>query len=286
MPVKGNILYCPNCNHPHPQINLVTCLKCGHDLGAPNVNMVSTEEEINALQKRYEDALNEAGLNGTGKIINEFELYFNTHAKAIKNLPFAVLHAAAVYDTDYQSYYRSVELGQRSIAKPTDDQKRSVLDSFLYGSYGKDMNYATLTLNNKGLYSYGDCAIIFNEDSIKFRSSVLEENSYKFVETHKINFELLNIPPGYRSTWQNKLKLTIAKLYKRFKTNTIEADFASIVLHCNGDRDLDQFLEVHIYKELTNLAVRAVFIPVPGNKNPDLYVKSIESKLPGKVTRI
>jgi len=286
MPVKGNILFCPNCNQPQSQINLINCVNCGNDLGAPNVNMVNTEEEINALEQRYNDANNYVATNGTKDIVRKFELFFNDNVKAVKNLTLNILHAWLVHTGAYQTYHRSVDRGQRLIAKPHDDQKRAVIDAYLYGTYGRDINFAALTLNDKGLFSYGDCTIIFNDDSIKFRASVLEENSYKFVETHKINLEQLNIPPGFRSTWQNKLKLTVSKLHQSFKLDINEIDFCEMVLFSEEDRNKDEFIEVHIYKELTNFALKTVIIPIPKNKIDTLFVKAIESIIPGKVNKI
>src|SRR5258705_5717643 len=177
MSVKGNILYCPSCSQPQTQVNLTNCLNCGHDLGAPNVNMVSTEDELNALQKRYDAAKTNALANGTEDILSKFEGFFNVNVKAVKNLTLDILHSWIVTSGVYHTYHRSVDSGQRLIAKPDDDQKRTVIDSFLYGTHGREMNFAALTLNDNGLFSYGDCTVIFNEDSIKHRSSVLEENS-------------------------------------------------------------------------------------------------------------
>ena len=64
------------------------------------------------------------------------------------------------------------------------------------------------------------------------------------------------------------------------------ADFAKIVLECDGNRDTDKFLEVHIYKELSNLAVKTVLISMIGNKTHESDVKAIEYRMPDKVKRI
>ena len=280
---KRQILYCPVCDHPQSQINFTNCEKCGHDLGAPNVNIVSTENELKALKKRYDDAKNYTIKNGTEDTLNKFENYFDSNAKAIINISFQTLYAWIVNTGAYQSYHRSVEVGLRNIADLDNDRKRSTIDSFFYGTHGRDITYAALTLNNEGLESYGNCRIILNDDSIKSRASTLEENSFDFVKTHKVNLELLNIPAGYRSTWFDKLKLAVSKLHTKLSSGNNEGDFDRIILSSNGDRKNDQFIEVHIYKKLTTFAVESIFIPTPKNNKDKLLVKAIEGKCPGKI---
>jgi hypothetical protein len=285
MPVIGNILHCPVCDKPQSQINLTDCEFCGNDLGAPNVNIVSTEDEFNALHKRYNDSKEYCSINGTQDVLNLFEKSFNSNAKAIINVNLKTLDAWIVKSAAYQSYHRAVEEGKRTIANLDDDRKRTIIDSFLYGTYGRDICYATLTLNDVGLESYGNCRVILNDNSIKSRSSTLEENSYNFVATHKINLETPEIPLGYRSTWHEKLKLAVAKLHKKLSTANVEKDFIPMVLTNSGDRKNDDFIEVHIYKNLTTFAISSIFIPVPKKSTDILIVKAIEAKCPGIVTR-
>jgi len=286
MPIKGNILYCPDCNHLQSQINLTNCEYCGYDLGAPNVNIVMTEIELNALQRRYDDARNYTIKHGTEDALNRFEDYFNTNVKVIKNMSLQTLYKWIVLTGAYKSYQRAVEEGLRDVANLFNDRKRTTIDSLFYGTYGRDINFAALTLNDKGIESYGNCRVIFNEDSIKSRSSTLEENSFNFVKTHKINFETLNIPAGYRSTWHDKFKLAGAKLHSKLALGNQEEDFNEMVLSSKEDKDTDEFIEVHIYKKLTNLAVKSIFVPAPKNNSKDkIFVKAIEEKCPGKVNR-
>jgi hypothetical protein len=286
MPVKGNILECPNpiCKKVQPQINLTECIFCGSDLGAPNVNIVSAEFELVALKKRYKDAIEYSNVKKTNEFINKFESFFENNVEVIINLHLPVL-AALIKDKTYKNYHRAVQDGERLIASLHDDQKRNVIDSILYGSYGRDMVYAALTLNNKGLISYGRCSIIIDEDAIKFRTSILEENSYDFVKTHKLNLENLNIPLGYRSKWDNKTQLVVSKLHKSITTED-EKDFCNLVLSSDGGKHTDKFIEVHIYKEVSILTFKQIYVPYPKNKMDEFMVKTLEEKCPGKVVRV
>jgi len=286
MPVKGNTLYCQVCNHPQSQINLNNCENCGHDLGAPNVNIVSTEDELAALQNRYDEARNFCIKNGTEDTLNKFEDFFNKNVKAVKNLSFETITTWLGNSGDHKSYHRAVEEGIRPIANLFNDRKRTVIDSILYGSHGKEINFAALTLDNKGLESYGNCRVILNENSIKSRSSTLEENSFIFFRTHKTNLETLEIPRGFRSVWNDKTKLAIAKIHKKLTPGSIEKDYSEAVLLSTGNPDNDDFIEVHIYREITNLAVKEIFVPVPRMLEDKICLEIIEEINPGKVIRI
>ena len=48
----------------------------------------------------------------------------------------------------YKSYHRSLEEGLRTIADELNDRRRTMIDSYFFGSYGKDIIFAALTLNN------------------------------------------------------------------------------------------------------------------------------------------
>ena len=286
MSVKGNILFCPDCNYPQPQINFTVCENCGHDLGPPNVNIVSTEDELKALQKRYDDGKNYSVSNGTKDALDNFENYFKANVRGIINMSLDTLFHWIVTTGKYKPYQRAWKEGLRNIADLFNDQKRTSIDGLFYGGYGEEIIYGALTLNNKGLESYGNCRVILNEDSIKSRSSTLEENSFIFVKTHNIKFYTINIPAGYRSTWHNKLKLAVAKLHSKLSYGNVEKDFTDMVLLSTGDKNTDEFIELHIYKELTKLAVKFIFVPKPINNRKDaISVRAIEEKSTGIVNR-
>lgn len=286
MPVIGNNLICPSCNKEQSQINLIDCEYCGQDLGAPNVNTVSTETELTALQRRYEDATEFAITYDTADQLKNFENFFDSNVNGIINLSLPVLEALIIHTGAYKTYQRAVEDKLRTIAIPSIDQKRTVIDSVIYGTHGKDMIYAALSLNRQGLTSYGNCGVILDEKAIKSRATTLEENSYTFIKTHNLNLEKLEIPPGYRSNWQNKLKLAVAKLHKKIDQDSSEKDFCEMVLFSDGKRDSEDFIEVHVYKEITNFAIKIIYIPIHNSRREKLTIKALEEKCPGKVVRI
>jgi hypothetical protein len=248
--------------------------------------MVNTEIELAELQRRYDNATEYAITSDTVDRLKDFENFFDRNVDGIINLSLPVLEALIVHTRAYKTYQRAVEDKSRTIAIPSNDQKRAVIDSVIYGTYGKDMIHAALSLNRQGLNSYGNCSMILDEKAIKNRATTLEENSYSFVETHKLNLENLEIPIGYRSNWQNKLKLAVAKLHKKINQDSNEKDFCEMVLFSDGERDSEYFIEVHVYKEITNFAIKIMYIPKPNNRRDELSIKAIEEKCPGKVVRI
>lgn len=177
MPVKGNSFYCPDpeCNRKQPEIHRLTCEACGSDLSAPNVNTVNTKTEKTELLLRYKAAEDYLTKSGPDPIPDRFETHFNANGNAIINPdPNLLCGWVGQQTAAYKPYGRAVDEGLRPVASLFKDRKRIVIDSSLYGSSGRDIVYATLTLNNERRQSYGGCRAILNEDAIKYPASALE----------------------------------------------------------------------------------------------------------------
>jgi len=63
-----------------------------------------------------------------------------------------------------------------------DDARRRSVESILFGSYGEEIRYAALSLGGLGLVSYGPITMVMSEPAIAQRASLLEYNSFQFVE--------------------------------------------------------------------------------------------------------
>ena len=146
----------------------------------------------------------------------------------------------------------------RAPAAYDDDRLRRTVEALLFGSYGKQIRYAALSLDGNGLNSYGECAMEINSEYIQDRSSLLESNSFDFAQ--KLNLlnrayddnEKEKIPFGYVSTWRDKHKLSVAKLGDKINSNTTKTEFAKILLRTTKDRKTDEFIEVHIYGPISS----------------------------------
>lgn len=286
MSISGNDLICDNCLHKQSQINIEWCEKCGESLGAPNVNEVSSEAEKQALNQRYQDAIKESSAKGLEKKMNLFKAHFETNVKAVINVDLILLSEWLGKSGGYKSYHRAVESGLRQIAQLNNDRKRTVIDSFICGTYGRDLIFAALSLDGFGLRSYGDCHVVLDSPAISKRASLLEENSFNFVKKHNISLSDPIAPLGFRSTWEEKLKLVVAKVGTKINSTSSKDDFDCYVMTNTGDRDKDEYVEVLIYKDLTRFAVDTVRIPRPKSASDKVYAGMVKSKLPGQVSEI
>lgn len=138
----------------------------------------------------------------------------------------------------------------RKPAEFESDRHRLTVEGVMFGSYGENIRYAALSLDGAGLRSYGSYSLRFREVAINRRATLLEENSYVFVEKHGMTAGK-EIPSGYRSTWEEREKLALAKLAQRITPASSEGDFPGILLFSEGDYKTDDFIEIHIYGLLT-----------------------------------
>ena len=157
----------------------------------------------------------------------------------------------------YYNYSLGVRGQIRKAATDQDDRHRRTIEAMLFGGYAEQVRYAALSLESTGLTSWGPFAIKLREIAIADRATLLEDNSFKFVQKHDIR-PGGNIPQGYRSTWKERHKLAVAKLAKRISSSTLEKEHAQILLSSTGDRKTDDFIEVHIYGTFDNKAVESV----------------------------
>jgi hypothetical protein len=92
--------------------------------------------------------------------------------------------------------------------------------------------------------------------AIANRATVLEENSFAFVQKHCRISE--QVPLGYRTIWPKRHKLAVTKLGNRVTAATQPADFVGIFLSTAAERQADEFIEVHIYGPFDGNAVESV----------------------------
>lgn len=269
------------CNHCHYNFELAErCPHCGRPGLFPNVYMAKKDVEQKALNQRYEQALKEADKRSCGARIEEFEAILNQSKAVIaKNLniiePIASSDSAA-----YSTYYKLLDADVRLPSGDKWDVLRRVADTALFHEQYKNIRFAALTLDNKGLSNYGDCYMILKDDMIAHRASVFEENSILFMEHHDILVaETHNLPKGYKATWDERTKLCIAKLSGKIDKNTPKDDFPGILLKQGNTSADDEFVEVHIWGPITIRAVERIEFLGPKNKYKRARINDIKRKL-------
>jgi hypothetical protein len=222
-------------------------------VGFPNVRAAAAESGV--LNQRYQRAVDSARSRGVGDTVKSFEECMkNTFAVISVKLGF--LHS---FLSDSKQLYSTYQLGvssqTRKAADAENDRHRLSVDGMLFGSFGRDIRYAALSLDGRGP-SYGDCVLQLQEVAVRKKASLLEENSYDFVEHH--NLKRGRIPAGYRSTWQERHKLAVAKLSAQLFSTTMEEQYAELLLPASRNRATDQFIEVHVFGPIDITAIESV----------------------------
>lgn len=250
------MLACPQCTSLIPDTR-EKCLTCGHNAGPPNVRAANTEDEVRALEERYQDALDSARQKGCLPVV---EKLFDAVEKssAVINVDAWFLDFFAMNPTAlYTNYEKAVAGNARKPATLENDAARRVAGSTLFGEYAGEIIYGALSLTGLGPHSYGPCVMTLKEITINQRTTVLENNSYDFVRKHQLLLGKKR-PIGYLASWSSRSKLAVAKLEPYITSQTTEADLHQLLLSTAGNRATDEFLEVHIYGPFDLAAIESV----------------------------
>jgi hypothetical protein len=247
---------CSECGSTIPH-DSEKCPTCGTDAGAPNVREVSLAREKEALERRYNKAIKDAHADGRDVLLEEFSQACK-NSRAVIAIDLDSLMGFMTKDvTLYSSYALMVSGEIRKAASSVNDKKRRGVEGFMFGSYANKIRYAALSLDGKGLSSYGPFTLVLKDVAVRTRATLLEENSYKFYDRFKVKIPD-NFPPGYRSIWGERHKLAVAKLANCITATTTNDEFSGILLSSNAARETDDFIEVHIFGAFDNAAVEMV----------------------------
>ena len=212
---------------------------------------------------RYSDAVNAAKSRGAGTTLLAFEKVMASSGAVVNcTLPF-LRDFATQGKTLYANYHKGVHAGVRKIALQENDQQRTVVDAIMFGSYASSISFAALSLNDRGVESYGEYALKLRTITIADRATILEENSFDFVDHKKLGPKT-SIPLGCRSDWDDRGRLAVAKLEPSLDTGPIQSGgFKRLLLSSEGNFKTDHFMEVHIFGTFDFNAVEAISGPVP-----------------------
>ena len=95
--------------------------------------------------------------------------------------------------------------------------------------------------------------------------------------------ESVVLPKGYRAIWENKDELAVSKLFIVITEGHKTEDFCNFVLYSDGARESEEFMEAHIFGELSGFVIKEVHIPFPFDKKSQLDAKQLVAKFPGQV---
>ena len=224
---------CSNCSA-EVSASLELCGSCGTFIGYPNVRLAALPEEAEALESRYFEALIDAEERGALERVEEFEAAVKTFSKAVVAMDIDQMRSLAVNSNLlYANYQMLVRARLRQPALLSHDQRRMAVDGKLWGSFGESIRYTSLTLDGKGLSSYGNCFGVLKKLNVQHRASVLERNSFDFIELTSAAGPL---PLGFRSPWHERHMVAVAKCAKLISSSTASKSFPEILTSTGTDR--------------------------------------------------
>ncbi|HKQ08540.1 MAG TPA: hypothetical protein VJ464_25690 [Blastocatellia bacterium] len=245
------------------------------------MRIAETSAERTALDRHYQAAIRDSAARGATPAVNDFEKAI-ADSKAVISRSQGELQRLATSDHElYTTYYKLIEAEVRLPKGDNWDKLRAVADSALFPNYKEQIRFAALALDGKGLFNYGECAIVLRTDYIAHRASVFEENSVMFMKHHKISmWKSDKLPLGYRATWDERGKLCVAKLYKSIDAGTRPDEYSTLLLRQGATSEDDQFVEAHIYGPMTIRTVEQVILdPRLKRRQRATILKALKEKL-------
>jgi hypothetical protein len=238
------MLKCTVCRSDIPDTE-EKCLTCGFHAGPPNVRASERDDEVRALDARYNAAIDRANANGYLPTLRRFDDAVKQSC-AVINGDLRLLYLLVTSEKALYANYEGGVAGRlRKPAALHDDLSRRGIGGSLFGGYAIDIIYAALSLDGSGPTSYGPYAIRLRDIAVRSRATVLENNSFDFLRKHKVA-PGDRPPPGYVAPWEGRNRLAVAKLADYITPQTVDAEFPQLLLASTGNRATDEFIEVHI----------------------------------------
>lgn len=275
---------CPVCSEevrPHER----HCTGCQTDCGFPNVRAAEQDDEKKTLAGRVADAERQADHDGTAQLLSKLRAAAR-RSRAVRVRSLDEAHVLVRSDDKLMGTFydlRGAGLLRPSASKM--EASRQSAEPLVFLNYHEKIQFAALTLDETALFTYGNCAMFFQEAKIANRATVFEENCVSFCQRRNIGPRRPTVPPGYRATWARREDLVVAKLGPRLGAHTQESDLPSILLSTGSDPSKDDFIEVHIYDRLHRSAVDYVVVKPerPGDK---ALVRQMKADLGGDRVRV
>jgi hypothetical protein len=256
------------------------CPHCGRPALFPNVTAAEDTEERAALQKRYDAALSEGASRGASNALLEFEKAL-AQCRVVISRPLGEVQRLASSDKQlYATYYQLLSAGVRLPSGSKWDILRALADEALFPGYKENIRFGALTLDHQGVSNYGECHLILCDDMTRHRATLFEENSTMWMKHHDVKMaEADNLPRGYRSTWDDRVKLGSAKLASKIMSTTPTDEFSSILMRQSSSSDADEFIEVHVCGPLTIRSFASATLPLGATRAKRVICRAVVADL-------
>lgn len=235
--------------------------------------------ETDHLALRLKNAETSTEARGCKDVLNDFGLAVDG-AKVSISVNLSQLSTLASDDNElYNTFYQEVASESRLPNNNKWDRGRGAVDSTIFPNYREEIRFGALTLTGRGVEAnYGGYSMVLKNLAITSRTTFFEENTFLFVQRHKIIVGDL-IPPGYRATWKDRSTLAKAKLHSKLDKTKKRHDYPGILLSFGGSPEKNDFIEAHIYGPIHRRAIEKVIGPAPQNPADKVLWSSLKRKL-------
>ncbi len=256
---------CPTCSNLF-DMPAVCCPHCAEPAVIPNVWAAGQQDNVDALERRFQDAMAAAKARGCEAIVQAFMTKL-AGSKAVIARRIHDIERLSYSDREcYATYYQQLNAQLRLPDGDEWDQFRRAADEALFPGYKEHVRFAALTVNDVGVLNYGEWSMLLRTAMIQRRTSTFEENTLVFVRGRRVPIaEADQAVRGFRASWDNRAKLGVAKLAGAITPATTAGDFARILVQQGppGDTAKDDFVEAHVFGPLTIRTVEKVILTKP-----------------------
>lgn len=263
---------CPTCGHAVDDW-VDRCRHCQGSVDFPNVRLCMRQTEIDALESRYIDAVHATSDIQKDRVF-AYQSAVATNSKAVFNRTLAVLATSLSSEDDISNnFYAQVDAALRLPQSDEWNKVRVVADNIAFPGFSEKIRFAALSLTDQGLTNYGGCSVVVKTEFISARATVMDQNSVTWVNSQIAAGDLFSgskLIPGYRATWKERGRLAVAKLGTLVGRDP-DPDDAALLLKNGATSADDEFIEVHIWGQLTAIAIELIVIPKPTSSRDKLY---------------
>lgn len=157
------------------------------------------------------------------------------------------------------------------------DQQREAAEAAINPFYYQELNFAALTLDGRGMLYYGPYSVTLKSVTIEDRASVFERNPFYFNKIHHVVAGQAP-PSGYRSSWEERGRLAVAKLQADIMPGCTEIQFPDILMEPRRSESDCDFVEVHIFGPVNRLGIERIVGPEPTSRPDRLIWKQVARK--------
>lgn len=255
---------CKGCKELSPVLE-IECPNCGKTFESPpNVRIAQCSPQRDALQARYEAAVEQARADSLDSVRVEFESKVQTESRAVLSLG----HVELRYLVDnerrvFATFYERVEAGLQIPSGGKWDVLRGISEHSLYQHQKKHVRFAALSMNDIGVHNYGDCHVSLKTSMIEDRTSTFEDNNVVFTVYTKETLmkDAINLPEGHISDWRDRHMLAVAKLAPSLTISPPKGgDFSGFLIDQGATTADDRFIELHIWGPMTVKTIEKVAV--------------------------